>query len=216
MPFEQILSEVEHYYSQKVIAHGTTARGVDWNSPESQQLRFMQLLKVCDACGVASSAEQTDSFSLNDYGCGFGSLVEYLMQRGDRVTYCGFDISQEMIARAKQRYADQPHIQFTSQESDLTAADFTVASGIFNVRLQTTDQEWQQYILATLEKMNGLSRRGFSFNILTRYSDPEYLRPDLYYADPCFLFDYCKQHFSRNVALLHDYELYEFTILVRK
>jgi SAM-dependent methyltransferase len=216
MPFEQILSEVERYYSQKVIAHGITARGVDWNSPESQQLRFVQLLKVCGSCGAEPGAGPTNSFSINDYGCGFGALVKFLTQRGDRFTYCGFDISQEMIARAKQLYEDQPDVRFTVQESELTAADFTVASGIFNVRMQTTDQEWQQYILATLEKMNGLSKRGFSFNVLTRYSDPEYMRPDLYYADPCFLFDYCKQHFSRNVALLHDYELYEFTILVRK
>jgi hypothetical protein len=26
----------------------------------------------------------------------------------------------------------------------------------------------------------------------------------------------CKRRFSRNVALLHDYDLYEFTVLVRK
>ena len=42
------------------------------------------------------------------------------------------------------------------------------------------------------------------------------MRPDLYYADPCELFDRCKRRYSRNVALLHDYDLYEFTILVRK
>ena len=42
------------------------------------------------------------------------------------------------------------------------------------------------------------------------------LRLDLYYADPCALFDYCKRSFSRNVALLHDYEIYDFTLLVRK
>ena len=54
--------------------------------------------------------------------------------------------------------------------------------------------------------------------MLTRYSDEEYIekRPELYYGDPCFFFDYCKKHFSRNVALLHDYEIYDFTILVRK
>ena len=67
-----------------------------------------------------------------------------------------------------------------------------------------------------LHKMNDISRRGFSFNMLTKYSDPEYMRQHLYYADPCYLFDYCKMHFSRNVALLHDYEVYDFTILVRK
>ena len=42
------------------------------------------------------------------------------------------------------------------------------------------------------------------------------MRPDLYYADPCRLFDLCKRRYAKNVALLHDYGLYEFTILVRK
>jgi len=42
------------------------------------------------------------------------------------------------------------------------------------------------------------------------------MRPDLYYADPLFLFDFCKQNFSKNVALLHDYRLYDFTLIVRK
>jgi hypothetical protein len=64
--------------------------------------------------------------------------------------------------------------------------------------------------------MNALSRKGFSVNFLTKYSDPERMRPDLYYADPCLIFDYCKTHFSKNVALLHDYNLYDFTVLVRK
>jgi hypothetical protein len=41
------------------------------------------------------------------------------------------------------------------------------------------------------------------------------MRADLYYADPLFFFEHCRQRFSRRVALLHDYPLYEFTILVR-
>jgi hypothetical protein len=58
--------------------------------------------------------------------------------------------------------------------------------------------------------------KGFAFNALTSYSDPERMKNTLYYADPCRLFDLCKREFSRDVALLHDYGLYEFTILVRK
>jgi len=63
--------------------------------------------------------------------------------------------------------------------------------------------------------MNQKSKRGFSFNMLTKYSDKEYMRDDLYYADPLFILDFCKRNFSKNVSLLHDYGLYEFTILVR-
>jgi hypothetical protein len=78
------------------------------------------------------------------------------------------------------------------------------------------NRDWQEYILAVLGRISTVSKKGFAFNILTTYSDKERIRSDLYYADPCFLFDYCKTSFSRHVALLHDYGLYEFTIIVRK
>ncbi len=57
---------------------------------------------------------------------------------------------------------------------------------------------------------------GFAFNALTSYSDIEFRRDDLYYADPLFWFDYCKTNISKYVALLHDYPEYDFTIIVRK
>jgi hypothetical protein len=95
-------------------------------------------------------------------------------------------------------------------------SDYGVASGIFNVRLGRTDAEWQAYIEHMLDQLDRTSRLGFSFNCLTSYSDADRMRPDLYYADPCRLFDFCKRRYARNVALLHDYGLYEFTMLVRK
>ena len=64
--------------------------------------------------------------------------------------------------------------------------------------------------------MNQISTKGFSFNVLTSYSDKEFMRDYLYYANPLDLFDYCKKNFSKQVALLHDYNLYEFTLLIRK
>ena len=51
--------------------------------------------------------------------------------------------------------------------------------------------------------------------MLTTYSDADKQRDDLFYADPLRVFDICKQRFSPRVALLHDYPLYEFTIIVR-
>lgn len=199
---ENILKSTEQYYSDKIKAHGATAKGVDWNSPESQALRFEQLLNVCD---------RTTPFSINDYGCGYGALAEYLVEHGYTFEYRGFDISEEMIARAR---ALRPY-PFFSDRSLLTLADYTVASGIFNVKQQTSDEEWTAYMLHTLKDMAELSSKGFAFNVLTKYSDREYMRADLYYADPLFLFDYCKRNFSRYVSLLHDYPLYEFTILVK-
>ena len=95
-------------------------------------------------------------------------------------------------------------------------ADYGIASGIFNVRLRRNDAEWRDYLEDTLDGLDLTSRRGFAFNCLTSYSDADKMRDYLYYADPCTLFDLCKRRYSRYVALLHDYGLYEFTILVRK
>ena len=94
-------------------------------------------------------------------------------------------------------------------------ADYSVASGQFNVRLQHSADAWHAYVVDTLDLLHECSRLGFAFNCLTSYSDPERMRADLHYADPCALFDLCKRRYSRKVALLHDYELYEFTMLVR-
>ena len=99
---------------------------------------------------------------------------------------------------------------------EIKESDYLIASGIFNVKNEVSESEWLYYILNTIEMMNKKSKKGFAFNVLTKYSDKEYMRDYLYYADPLFLFDYCKRNFSKNVALLHDYGLYEFSILVRK
>jgi SAM-dependent methyltransferase len=204
---DSILSRVREYYDGKLQTHGATARGVDWKSAESQELRFVQLARLID---------ERRAFSVNDYGCGYGSLVDYLERRSFQFEYTGFDISTKMIARAHELHAGANHARFTSDRDQLQQADYTLASGIFNVKLNNDDATWKDYILEVIETMNSLSRMGFAFNALTKYSDAEFMRPDLYYADPLFFFDYCKTRYSKYVTLLHDYPLYEFTILVRK
>jgi len=201
----EIERRVGEYYSQKIREHGTTARGVDWNSSESQALRFDQLLRI---------AEGNTALSINEIGCGYGALVDHLEARGLKARYYGVDLSADMVAAAQARHGAQAEFAVGSRPRD--ARDYCVASGIFNVRLETPDGPWLDTILATLDTMDQTSSRGFAFNALTRYSDADKMKDYLYYADPLQLFDHCKRRYSHQVALLHDYGLYEFTILVRK
>jgi hypothetical protein len=60
-----------------------------------------------------------------------------------------------------------------------------------------------------------VGKRGFAFNALSLASDPQRRRDDLFYADPSETLAHCLMRFGRNVALLHDYGLYEFTVIVR-
>jgi SAM-dependent methyltransferase len=207
MALDPLLAAVERYYSDKVTEHGPSPQGVDWKDDASQRLRFAQLLKICPDRGP---------FSLNDYGCGYGALVHYLDEAGYRFSYRGFDISRPMLEHARTAHGADDRVDLVGNEDDLAPADFTVTSGIFNVKLETDAARWTEYVLSTIARLDALSLRGFSFNMLTAYADRDRMRPDLYYGDPGFFFDHCKRTYSRHVALLHDYGLFEFTILVRR
>lgn len=202
-----LLVSISEYYSDKLTQYGETARGVDWNGEEGQFLRFRQLEKVIDNSG---------HFSVNDLGCGYGALCDYLVRQYGELRYTGIDIAENMIHAAEVRFKDNEKARFVCSGAPDQVADYGIASGIFNVRLDRSDAEWQDYLVATLDVLDRTSRSGFSFNCLTSYSDEKLKRDYLYYADPCLLFDLCKRRYSRNVSLLHDYGLYEFTILVRK
>jgi SAM-dependent methyltransferase len=202
-----MLTDVARYYTSKLEEHGTTARGVDWNGEAGQTLRFDQLLRIVNVA---------DRFSINDLGCGYGALLDYLDARGLEVDYTGIDVSAEMARAGARRFDGRQNADFACAARFDREADYSVASGIFNVRLERSDAEWREYVEGTLDVLDAASRRGFSFNCLTSYSDADKMRDDLYYADPCALFDLCKRRYSKSVALLHDYGLYEFTILVRK
>lgn len=203
----KILSAVGTYYTAKLERHGPTPEGVDWKNAESQVLRFEQLHKLFD--------REPDA-SVIDFGCGYGAFLEFLRTRGHRGAYCGIDVSDAMIASARSRHEHSPDAQFLVGAVPPSPMDFLVSSGIFNVRMRFEAADWERYMTETLQSMDSASIRGFAFNCLTSYSDPAFRREDLYYGDPCYWFDFCRRSFSRNVSLLHDYELYEFTILVRK
>ena len=206
----QLIKDIDRYYTDKISSHGATPAGVDWNGEASQLTRFRQLMRI---------TQNDTRFILNDLGCGYGGLVDFLESTSPvSYRYIGYDVSLEMITHARERYTKHQHIEFFHIRSadEMQRADYTVSSGIFNVRMQYSDEEWLNHILHTLDSIDQASEKGFSFNCLTKYSDPEYMKDYLYYADPCFIFDHCKRHYSDQIALLHDYGLYEFTILVTK
>jgi len=202
-----IHTAIAGYYSTRLREHGPTPGGVDWNSAASQRLRFDQLLRIADGA---------QSFSLNEIGCGYGALVADAGKNHAMTSYHGVDLSADMIDQARTLHAADGHATFAVGDRPDRPRDFCVASGIFNVRLDVADAPWLGHILETLEIMDEYGSRGFAFNALTSYSDPDRMRPDLYYCDPRAIFDHCKTRYSPQVALLHDYGLYEFTILVRK
>ena len=183
---------------------GATPWGVGFKSEENQSSRFAPLLDVIDA--------DADGFTVNDLGCGFADLYGFIREKGLPMGgYRGYDLTAKMLEVAKTRVGDDAEL-VRSERLD-KPADYSFACGIFNTKLEADDAEWTDYMKAVVKNLAEYSTRGFAFNSLTSYVD--YREPHLFYADPLEMFDFCKREISPRVTLLHDYPLWEWTILVR-
>lgn len=188
--------------------HGPTAAGADWSCEATQELRFEQLLRF---------PALRRGGTINDVGCGWGALFGHLRHRGPRsaLDYLGIDISAEMIRHARRCWADQPAAKFRVASRSPRVADFSVASGTFNVKLDAAREPWEESVRDTLEAMARTSSLGLAVNFLA--SGPAHLAqaPQLYRTDPEPWIAYLRDTLAMRVELVAGYGLNEFTLLAR-
>ena len=200
------LSKIKQLYDDNLDQFGLDSKSVGWNTADSQSLRFEKLLSVV--------YDKEIPFSVNELGCGYGELFKYSQNLKYHLNlYNGYDISSKMLDAAKE-YLGSDKAVFYKDSVISTEADYTITSGIFNVKFDHEQNSWEDFIKTTLVNMFENSRKGISFNLLTNYVD--FNAENLYYADPAFFFNFCKLELSRYVSLLHDYKLYEWTIVVKR
>jgi SAM-dependent methyltransferase len=197
---------VEALYTSNLEEHGIDSRAVGWPTQASQLLRFEKLAYLLEADDHAGDV------TVNDWGCGYGAMFGFLESRlRNRFTrYYGYDISPEML-RAARGHVDDSRAELIESDRVTHDADYTFVSGTFNVRLDATEDTWGEYVRGVLREIAARSRRGFAFNLLTTYVD--WRKDDLFYADPTEWFTFCRSELCRHVTLLHDYPLYEWTIV---
>jgi SAM-dependent methyltransferase len=197
---------VEALYTGNLGQHGIDSKTVGWPNEASQLLRFEKLAYLLDA------DDHDGDVTVNDWGCGYGAMFPFLERRlKQRLRrYHGYDISSEML-RAARDHIDDPRAELVESERVTHEADYTFVSGTFNVRLDATYEAWGDYVRSVLREIAQRSRRGFAFNLLTTFVD--WRKDDLFYADPAEFFSFCRSQLCRRVTLLHDYPLYEWTIV---
>jgi SAM-dependent methyltransferase len=201
-----IIHDVSEYYSGIARRHGPTPRGVDWTSAATQYLRFVQLLKLCDFGAP---------FSLNDLGCGYGALLEFLALRrpGANVAYRGIDASKIMIDAAYGRWATRPQTTFEHNSRCTAMADYSIASGVCNVRLGHPLTAWEAYVTSILADLRATSRLGFAVNFMLP-RDGQQTENELYRTDPDRWTAHCTE-LGCTVEIVRDYGMREFTLLMR-
>jgi hypothetical protein len=195
------------YYGAKVLSHGATPEGADWRCAPTQQLRFVQLLRLCD---IVSSC------SLNDMGCGWGALRGFLGQRRQlhRIDYLGWDLCPEMIATAHRAWPRERR-RFVVADSPPRVADYSVASGIFNVRLDVPLPDWEAFVAHCLAELRTCSRRGFAFNLMVPVPPGIDSPAELYRPPRDKWKGYCEDVLKASVTPVSGYGLHEQTLLVR-
>jgi len=201
-------SDIERYYSGKLERHGPTPEGVDWTCAPTQQLRFVQLLRVCDFAGP---------FSLNDLGCGWGALLGFLRarHRRARVDYCGIDVSPTMIEAARRIVSGRRSADFQVGHGCPRVADYSLASGLFNVRIDHPLALWEEFIAQTLADLAAHSRLGFAANFLKVLPEGIAGKPELYRTSADRWAAHCERVLGGEVQVLDAYGMREFTLLVR-
>ena len=206
-PFPAIKRRVLEYQEACLGQYGDSAKGVDWNSRESQYLAF----SVIHSMGIRSDS------SILDVGCGLAHFYDFLTETGYSGSYTGVDLSARAIEHAKKRL---PHVNLLVGDilSDPIAAlnqsyDFVIGSGIFTLKAETPAPVFETFIKALISKMFQLCKVGTVFNMLSSYVDYEEDR--LYYADPTRYFRLAKS-LTPHVILKHDYPAYFFTLALYK
>ncbi len=194
------------YYSEKLKRYGATARGVDWPSAASQYLRFVQLLRICDF---------GRPFSINDFGCGYGALLEYFEFRPPNVAirYHGVDISPPMIEAAELRWKHNKQATFSIGSECPDLADYSLASGVFNVKLDWPVEAWESYVKSILIDLRAKSRRGIAVNFMLPLDEPD-SEHRLYRTLPDRWINLLEE-LGCSVEQISDYGLREYTLLAR-
>lgn len=199
---------VAGYYGDLVARAGPTPAGVDWSSAATQELRFRKLLLVC---------RRATRFSLNDLGCGYGALLGFLAQAQPdaRVDYLGIDVARPMIDAARRLWRTHPDARFRVAARSPRVADYSVASGTFNVKLDASRKAWEALVRQNLRQLARTSRCGFGVNFLA--PEPSHLAqaPQLYRTEPEPWRAFCEELGGR-CELVGGYGLNEFTLLVHR
>src|SRR5688572_986816 len=103
---DSINKSLAEYYRDRADKFDLSSQQVGWKSDEAQRRRFDQLLKLF---------ETPSGFSLNDFGCGHGDLVDFVSERGFyEFVYTGYDLFSSMVERAREIHGKKKDCGFVT------------------------------------------------------------------------------------------------------
>lgn len=200
--FQLIIAAYEHQLSE----HGPTPSGVLWSDEKGQIERFETLCAIID--------DESKNSTIIDYGCGYGAFFRFLRDKPymSEGRYFGYDICPSMIDSAKQSFDCDPRACFEVSAIASAKADYSFASGTFNMKATESNVKWAIFIKESIYNLSEASKLGIGFNLLScKNIEQEWL----YYADPDEFYKFCTINFSGKTEIIFNKAKTEFTLLVK-
>lgn len=187
-------------HSDSLKRFGYHPNALYWSNETIQALRF----KVLAEAGVATKD------SLLDVGCGFADLKTWLVSQDIKTLYTGIDISPDLIAVARKKYADTDLFVGDLYDGAFKALsfDWVLLSGALNEPYHDKGK----YAKKIIKEMYRICRKGIAFNLLNNKVVKAH---DLQSFDMSEVLDYCLT-LCPDCILRNDYLDNDFTIYMRK
>lgn len=200
-----IVEQQREFYERLFQQHGHDPRSLDHRDKATQFERFSRLAQAF--------RREEGPFTVHEVGCGLGDFGAYLAERCPWAGYSGSDICGEFVTACQQRLPQGTFLlRDVVQTHGERQYDFLTLSGTFNMRLGASPDAWSTFVLALLDRMYALARKGIAVNFLTTYCDPEMMRDDLHYQDEKQILDHAVERLSRHYELDAGGPLYEYTL----
>lgn len=180
------------FYKDSFEKHGVSAKGVHWNSKESQNLRFEIITDLI---------EDISSSSIIDLGCGFADFLTYLEKKKLKPNiYLGIDCEKFMIEIARERYPNNIFLKANLFDNNLPQADYYICSGTLNI---FNSKEF----LVSIKKCFSHVNKALIFNCLTEKS--------MHNLEIEEIFSFCKT-LTTQVSIEDNYLHNDVTFLLEK
>ena len=113
------------FYTSAIEKYGTTAKGVNWHSKETQNIRFDVIMNILP--------DDISYYTIVDAGCGFGDFYNYMLKKKKIPRkYIGIDSVLDMYSIASEKTGEEIIIADICKDA-IPSADYYVCSGAMNV-----------------------------------------------------------------------------------
>jgi SAM-dependent methyltransferase len=204
--------EIANHYNKCYESHGDNHLGVDWPKYEETLIRHKIMYELINN----TKYEDIINSTILDFGCGLGHFYEWILSTQKyHPKYSGLDINEPFYNHCKNKYinSDFYHKDILIDDN-IPNFDYIVCNGVFTEKRELSQKEMMNFFNSTLIKLWDKTKKGISFNLMSKHVDWE--REDLFHVSLDKLGWFLKENLSRNFIIRNDYKLFEYTVYVYK